>query len=224
MGDIHASSTISASSAIPAPRLSPLPVGHAPELVAMFEARRRHSGFVPNSLLVMQRKPRMVEAFVQLATAVLGPGELDPGFRRLVALVANHASGCRYCMAHSATGALESGIDEARLAAVWEYRGSPLFSEAEKVAFDFALAAASVPNDVTDELFASMRRHWSEGEIVEITGVVSLFGFLNRWNETLLTPLEDVPLGVGEQLLAPLGWDAGRHGVPATVPQSGKSA
>jgi uncharacterized peroxidase-related enzyme len=217
-------STTSTISAMPAPRLSPLPVGHAPELVAMFEARRAHSGFVPNSLLVMQRKPRMVEAFVQLVTAVLGPGEVDPGFRRLVALVANQASGCRYCMAHSATGALESGIDKARLAAVWEYRSSPLFTEAEKVAFDFALAASSVPNDVTDELFASMRRHWSESEIVEITGVVSLFGFLNRWNETMLTPLEEVPLGVGDELLAPLGWDAGRHGAPRFGPQGGQPA
>jgi len=210
--------------AIPAPRLAPLPVGHAPELARLFEARQQQSGFVPNSLLVMQRKPRMVEAFVQLATAVLGPGEVDPGLRRLIALVANQASGCRYCMAHSASGALESGIDQARLAAVWEYRSSPLFSEAEKVAFDFALAASSVPNDVTDELFALMRRHWNEGEIVEITGVVSLFGFLNRWNETLLTPLEAVPLGVGEQLLAPLGWDAGRHGSPGAGSRSGQSA
>ncbi len=197
---------------VPVPRLAPLPVGHAPELVPMFEARRKHGGFIPNSLLVMQRKPRMVEAFVQLTAAVLGPGDVDLGFRRLIAHVASRAAGCRYCMAHAATGALDLGVDEAKLAAVWEYRDSPLFSSAEKVALDFTFAASSVPNDVTDALFAQLREHWSDTQIVEITGVISLFGFLNRWNETLLTPLEAIPLEIGERVLAPLGWDAGRHG------------
>lgn len=195
-----------------AARLAPLPMDQVPELRPMFEARMKHSGYVPNGLLIMQRKPRMVEAFVQLTGVILGPGEVEVGFRRLIAHVASQAAGCRYCLAHAATAALELGEDEARLAAVWGYRASELFSEAEKVALDFALAAASTPNDVTDELFGRMRRHWSETQIVEITGVVALFGFLNRWNETLLPPLEDVPLRVGAKVLAPHGWEPGRHG------------
>ena len=79
------------------------------------------------------------------------------------------------------------------------------------MALDFALAAAAVPNDVTDELFAEMRRHWDEGQIVEILGVVSLFGFLNRWNDSMATPLEAEPIAVGEKFLARGGWHIGRH-------------
>lgn len=201
------------------PRIAPLPVGHAPELVPLFEARRRQGGFIPNSLLIMQRKPKMVEAFVQLTAAVLGPGETDAGFRRLMGHVASRAAGCRYCMAHTATGALEAGIDEARLAAVWDFRSSPLFNEAECAALEFAMAAASSPNAVDDGLFAELRRHWDDTQIVEFSGVVSLFGFLARWNETLHTPLEAPPLDVGERVLAPLGWHAGAHG---RDPKAGK--
>ena len=115
-------------------------------------------------------------------------------------------------MAHTAGGSLRLGVDEAKLAAVWEYRKSPLYTERERIALDFAVAAASQPNAVTDELFAAMKRHWNEGEIVEIAAVVSLFGFMNRWNDTMATPLEEEPLEIGGGLLAGRGWTAGKHG------------
>ena len=114
-------------------------------------------------------------------------------------------------MAHTAGGSLRFGIDEQKLAAVWEYRTSPLFTEAERVALDFAVAAASQPNDVSDELFAKMKQHWTENQIVEIVATIALFGFLNRWNDTLATPLEEEPIEVGRKILAPHGWSVGPH-------------
>jgi alkylhydroperoxidase family enzyme len=114
-------------------------------------------------------------------------------------------------MAHTAGASLRLGVSENKLAAIWEYRTSPLYTEAERVALDFALAAASQPNAVTDELFAKMKRHWSETQIVEIVGVVALFGWLNRFNDTMATPLEEEPIEVGEKFLAPHGWSVGRH-------------
>jgi uncharacterized peroxidase-related enzyme len=196
----------------PTPRLAPLPVDHAPELKESFDRSVRNLGFVPNSLLIMQRKPKLVKAFAQLSAAVWDPdGEVDRGFKRLLAHVASRAAGCQYCIAHTAGGALHLGVEEQKVAAVWEYRTSPLFSSAERTALDFALAAASVPNDVSDEMFSEMRKHWTEGQIVEIVAVIALFGFLNRWNDTMGTPLEDEPIEVGERLLAPHGWSAGKH-------------
>jgi alkylhydroperoxidase family enzyme len=125
--------------------------------------------------------------------------------------VASRAVGCRYCLAHTAGGAQHFGIAEAKLAAVWDYATSPLYSEAERATLDFALAAAAVPNTVTDEMFAALRRHWSEEQLIEIVGVIALFGFLNRWNDTLATPLEDEPIAIGERYLATRGWSAGKH-------------
>jgi alkylhydroperoxidase family enzyme len=114
-------------------------------------------------------------------------------------------------MAHTAGASLRHGIDEKKLDAVWEYRTSPLYTEAERVALDFTIAAASQPNDVTDELFAKLRQHWNDNQVVEIVGVIALFGFLNRWNDTMATPLEEEPIEVGEKHLAAHGWNVGRH-------------
>jgi len=114
-------------------------------------------------------------------------------------------------MAHNAGGSLRSGIKDEKLAAVWEYRTSALFTEAERVALEFAIAAASQPNGVTDELFVRMKQHWSEGEIVEITALVAYFGFMNRFNDTMATPLEEEPIHVAEKHIAKHGWKLGKH-------------
>src|SRR5260370_22819922 len=179
----------------PSPRIEPLPPGHTPELKDAFDAMAKNLGFIPNSMLILQRKPKIARALSQLTASIWEPGgEVDRGFKRLLAHVASRTAGCRYCMAHTAGGALRFGVDEAKLAAVWEYRTSPLYTEAERDALDFALAAAAVPNEVTDEMFAGLRKHWSEGQVVEIVAVIALFGFLNRWNDTMATPLDEESL------------------------------
>ena len=196
----------------PSPRIAPLPPAHTPELEGELESMRRNLGFIPNSVLIMQRQPRMAKALAQMTAAVWDPdGAVDRGFKRLIAHVASRTAGCRYCMAHTAGGALHFGVADEKLAAVWDYAVSPLFSAPERAALDFAVAATSVPNAVTDDMFAELRRYWSEDEIVEIVGVIALFGFLNRWNDTLATPLEDEPIAVGEKYLAPHGWNPGKH-------------
>lgn len=193
-------------------RLDPLPPEATPELKAHFDFFLGTLGFTPNSVLTMQRKPKLVQAFAQLNAAVMDPqGEVDLGFRRLVGHVASKAAGCLYCQAHTLLGAANFGVSEAKLADVWNYATSPLYDGRERVALDFALAAAAQPNAVTDEQFAQLRRHWSEGEIVEILGVVAMFGFLNRWNDSMATPLEPVPLAVAEKAVGDQGWSAGKH-------------
>jgi uncharacterized peroxidase-related enzyme len=194
------------------PRLAPLPLEHTPELKEHFNFFVGTLGFVPNSVLTMQRKPKLVKALAALNGAVMDPqGEIDLGFRRLVAHFASKAAGCQYCMAHTVLGAKNFGVSEAKLAALWDYATSPLYTDAERVALEFAAAAAQVPNAVTDELFECLSRHWSESQIVELLGVIALFGFLNRWNDTMATPLEPAAAALGEQFLARGGWRKGKH-------------
>jgi len=162
--------------------------------------------------LIMQRNPKLASALAQMTAAVWDPeGKVDRGFKRIVAHVASRAAGCQYCMAHTAGGALHFGVEDKKLAAVWEYQTSPLYNAAERATLDFAVAAASVPNAVTDDMFAELRKYWTEEQIVEIVGVISLFGFLNRWNDTFATPLEDEPIEVGQKYLARGGWEIGKH-------------
>ena len=63
----------------------------------------------------------------------------------------------------------------------------------------------------TDADFEDLRKHFTEYQIVEIVSVVSMFGFLNRWNDTLATPLEEEPIDFGEKHLSGNGWSAGKH-------------
>src|SRR5215468_2044952 len=120
-------------------------------------------------------------------------------------------AGDAYSMAHTASGALHFGVNEAKLDAVASFRTSSQFSDAERAALDLAVAAASVPNAVTDEMFSELRRHWSEDAIVEIVAAIAATGFVNRWNATMGTPLEEEPMQVGERHLAKHGWSPGRH-------------
>lgn len=115
-------------------------------------------------------------------------------------------------MAHNAGGSLQQGIADEKLAAVWEYKSSPLFTEAERAALDLAVAAAAQPNAVTDEMFERVKQHWSEGQIVEIVALISFFGFMNRYNDTMATPLEDEPIEIAEKHIAQHGWVLGKHG------------
>src|SRR5262249_40698173 len=114
-------------------------------------------------------------------------------------------------MAHTIEGAALFGVEEKKLAAVWEYQSNSLFSEAERVALDFAVAASVVPNAVTDRSFEDLRKHWSEEQIVEIVATIAMFGFLNRWNDTMGTPLEEEALAAGDKYLARGGWAPGRQ-------------
>ncbi len=194
------------------PRLAPLPPSATPELQSHFDFFLGTLGFTPNSVLTMQRKPRLVQAFAQLNGAVMDPaGEVELGFRRLIGHVVSKVSGCLYCQAHTLLGAHNFGVSDAKLADIWAYASSPHYSPRERLALDFAVAASSQPNAVTDTQFAELRQHWSEGEIVEILAVVAMFAFLNRWNDTLQTPLEAPAVAVVSQALGSQGWTPGGH-------------
>ena len=197
---------------LPAPRLAPLKPAEAPELKPEFDAVTKRMGFLPNSFLIMARKPKMVKAFQQLSAAIWDPdSKVPPGFKRLLAHVASRSAGCQYCIAHTGEGAVKLGIEQRKLDAVWDYQTSDLFSPAERAALDVAVAAGCVPNAVTDAMFMEMRKHWTEEQIVEIVGLIATFGFLNRWNDTMATPLEDAPAHFGETHLAKHGWNMGKH-------------
>lgn len=193
-------------------RLDPLPPETTPEMKDEFDSFFKTLGFVPNSVLTMQRKPKLAKAFVQMQRAIWDPdSKVDRGLKRLVAHVASRTANDAYSMAHTASGALHFGIDAAKLAAAPDYKASPLFNAAERAAFDLAVAASSSPNAATDATFARLREFWSEEQIVELVGVIAMAGFLARWNVTLATPIEAEPNEVGEKYLAASGWRAGQH-------------
>ena len=192
-------------------RVRPIRREEAPELEDAFAPVEQRMGFLPNSLLTMARRPQILRAVAALAQAAR-TGTVSRELKELVALVASTAAGCRYCQAHTASNATRVGADAGRIAQVWDYGTSDLFSDADRAALRLAHHASLVPNQATDEDFVELRRHFDDGEIVEIMAIVALFGFLNRWNDTLATDLEPQPLALASDVIGPAGWEPGKHG------------
>lgn len=86
-----------------------------------------------------------------------------------------------------------------------------LFDEAERAALGLAFRSGQHPNAVTDEDMEACRVHFTDEQITAIVAVCSLFGFLNRWNDTMATTLEDVPRDAADRVLAGQGWTIGKH-------------
>ncbi len=170
-------------------------------------------GVIPNSVRTMAHRAPVAQAFTNLNVAVMQDyGAVTPEFKRLLGYVSSFASGCLYCQAHMILASERFNATEERLADVINFEASEHYSEAEKAALAFAHAATQVPNGVTPEVGARLNAHWDEGQVVEIMGVVALFGFLNRWNDSMGSALEDLPISKGEaRLVDTTGWSVGKH-------------
>lgn len=193
-------------------RITPIPREELPQYEPIFEMVEASMGFVPSSMPTMARIPALFEAFGGLALAISAAGEIEPQLMQLVAHVASTAAGCRYCQAHTGAHAEALGVDAAKVAAVWEFETDDRFTAAERAALRVARDAAQVPNATTDEQFAELAEHYTENQIVQIVATISMFGYLNRWNDTMATTLEPEPLAFATTHLASRGWEVGKHG------------
>ncbi len=193
------------------PRLEPLPESALDELAGALRNTRERLGFLPNSLRIMARRPDIVAAWANLSATIMKPGAVDKVLKNMVAQVVSRAAGCNYCMAHTGHAGARLEIPADKEDALWEFETSPLFSEAERAALRVALGAGQVPNAVSDADFDALRKHFDEAQIVELIAVMSMYAFLNRWNDTLATELEASPLAHGRARLAPHGWDPSKH-------------
>lgn len=182
-----------------------------PQLEPVFQLVEQAMGFLPNSMLLMAHKPGLVEAFTGLAANVQGPSALPDEIKRMAAFMASRAAGCRYCQAHTHHQAALAGVAPEKLADIWNYERSPHFSEAERAALRVAQGGAQVPVAVDAADMAALRDHFSDEQIADLVAVIALFGFLNRWNDILATPLEDEPAAHARAQLAEQGWDGGKH-------------
>ncbi len=192
--------------------VAPLPRDAVAEFAERFDHYAKTRGFVPNSILTMARRPEIARAFMDLNRAVLYQGTVAEELKMLVSLVASQAAGCRYCQAHMANLASIYRASDAKIAAVWDFQTSPLFDDAERAALRLAWKASTLPNEAEEEDFDALRAHFDDGQIVELVATIALFGYLNRWNDTMATDLETRPAGIAERALAGVGWGPGKHG------------
>jgi uncharacterized peroxidase-related enzyme len=194
------------------PLVRPLSPESNPDVSKLAEFFNETLGFCPNSVLTMQIRPEIARSFINLNIAVMtNHGRVTSAFKRIIAWVSSNAAGCNYCQAHAIRAAERYGAEQEQLDNIWEYRTHKSFNEAERAALDFSLAASQFPNAVDEELQQRLHRYWDDGEIVEILAVVSLFGYLNRWNDSMATSIENGATKSAEKYLAKSGWNKGKH-------------
>jgi alkylhydroperoxidase family enzyme len=168
------------------PLVNPIDIDD-PAIEEMVKFYNETLGFCPNSIRTMQIRPDIAKAFVSMNTSVMANhGRVTSALKRLMAYVSSNATGCQYCQAHT-------------------------IRAAERAALDFSVAASLVPNGVDQIIQANLKKHWDDGEIVEMMGVIALFGYLNRWNDSMGTTIEDAAIESGDKFLAKKGWTGGKH-------------
>jgi uncharacterized peroxidase-related enzyme len=179
------------------------------ELITFYEETL---GFCPNSVITMYHRPEIAYAFIALNKAVMeNKGAVTSDLKRLIGFVSSNTAGCQYCQAHTIRAAERYEAQQEKLDNIWSFETHPAFSDAERVALEFALKSSLQPNEIDDAIADKMRVHWTDGDIVEILGVVALFGFLNRWNDSMGTQMETGAIESGEKYLAENGWSVGKH-------------
>jgi AhpD family alkylhydroperoxidase len=212
--------------------LTPIDRTEAGSLEGVFAAVEASMGFLPNSMLTMAHMPQLPMAFMMLTSVTFGadlkglmaafadsvPAQgdaeenLPPATVQLIAFASSVASGCRYCQAHTSHNAHRQGAAEDKLAHILEFETHPAFSEAERALVAVSMAAGRVPNEAEPAHFEALKTHFSDRQIVQIVGVIAMFGFLNRWNDTMATELEESPIAFAEKALETINWAKGKHG------------
>ncbi len=182
-----------------------------PELQQRLEEYQRIRRFIPNSVKTMARRPNIAKCFAALNKAVLYEGTVSEELKMLISLASSYAAGCRYCQSHMANLSSIYKASDEKIAALWEFDRSPLFSAAERAAIALALKAGTLPNEASKEDFDELAKHFDEGQVVEIVASIALFGYLNRWNDTMATELEQYPKEVAERAIGSTGWNPGKH-------------
>ena len=181
-------------------RVPPVAPSTILELAPVLEQAERAMGYLPNDVLSLCHWPELLQSLGGLVHTVLQTGEVHPTLKRLIGVISSRTQGCTYCTAHSSYGANQLGVDAEKIAALFEFETSPLFTDAERAVLRVAWHGALQPNAVADEDFEALKAHFSDREIVEIVAVLSLYGFLNRWNGTLNTGLEAPPAAFAASL------------------------
>jgi alkylhydroperoxidase family enzyme len=192
------------------PNLQPLARESLPELEPTFQLTEGFLGFLPNDVLTMAHMPQTTQRFMEFCVSLYREATLPVTLLQLVGLVASAAAGCRYCTAHTANMAGRVNVASEKVAAIWEFETSTLYTDAERAALRLAFNTAQ--SSATPELFAAAKAHYSESEIVQILIVVCQFGFWNRWNDSVATTLEDGPKAYSLKHLPAARWTPDKHG------------
>jgi AhpD family alkylhydroperoxidase len=152
--------------------------------VAGWYSKRRY-GKEMDPLAPYAHRPGLLLGYGALETAFERSHRLDLRLRLLAEIKAATLAGCEWCIDFGSMLSRGGGITEEQLRDLPRYRDSDAFSEVEKLVLDYAVAMSRTPVEVSEELFARLREHFDEAQLVELTTAVALENYRARFNHAL---------------------------------------
>ena len=177
-----------------------------PEFKDLFDLVESFMGYLPNAYLLMADKPDLMQAFAKMSASVFSADVLDIPSKQLIALASSLSAGCKYCQSHTSHGAERAGVPNEKIAEILNYQTSEYYEAKEVALLDLAFASGEVPNKATKAHFEKLKEFYSKEQILEVVAVISFFGFLNRWNDTFGTEIEEIPANYLTEELQPKNW------------------
>ena len=150
---------------------------------------RRELGRDVDPVGVYAHAPRLLVGYGMFEQATSTQHEVDERLKVLAETKAAAIVNCEFCCDIASSIARKAGISEAQLLALPNYRDSEEFSALERLVLDYASAISRTPTEVSDELFAALREHFDERQLVELTNVIALENMRARFNSAFdMTP------------------------------------
>jgi AhpD family alkylhydroperoxidase len=132
----------------------------------------------------MQAAPDTVKALMALEAQIQGSG-LEQSLIELVKTRASQINGCAYCINMHTSDARKHGETEQRLYLLNAWREAPAYSERERAALAWTEAVTLIADThAPDDLYAEVRKHFSEAETVNLTMLIAT---INAWNRLAIS-------------------------------------
>ena len=156
-----------------------------PELAHIYEEFAGSYGPFRNQVAVFAHVPAALRHLMPLLMELREAKTLPKRYLELAIVAVSRVNECDYCVAHHKPFLAVEGISPAGVDRILDYREHPEFDEIDRLVVEYAVAATERPGRLPDALFARLRRHFSEAQIVELTLRITLCGFFNRFNDAL---------------------------------------
>jgi 4-carboxymuconolactone decarboxylase len=129
--------------------------------------------------------PGLMFAYGKIEQAAAGQDRVDWRLKVLAGLKAATLTNCEFCVDLGSQVARLAGFSDEQLLALPRYRKSGLFTELEKLVLDYAVGMSRTPVEVPEDLFAALREHFDEAQLVELTSAIALENMRGRFNLAL---------------------------------------
>jgi uncharacterized peroxidase-related enzyme len=156
-----------------------------PELQKSFDALAIRAGKVPNIFAVMAHRPDVLNTFLPLFKAIANQGTVDAKYKELAYLRASMVNGCEYCTRAHIASSKRAGVTAEQVEALPFYQRSPLFDEKEKATILYADRVTRGAAAIRSAQLEELQKFYDEGQIVELTLLICMANFTNRFNDAL---------------------------------------